>query len=198
MEGRQIDRFAPEVVMQAATVAQKILIAIALVVFWLSAAASARAADTTPSSPPPAVGIEAAQLKIDSGDFRGAIPILTAYTKDHPNDADGLNLMGYSLRKTGQTDQALQYYNRALALNPKHPGVNEYLGELYTETGQIDKAREVLNRFKGSNAGGLDVNRIEETLSNAPTNGGGSGQSMPLAARQQLLQFALLIADRSL
>jgi Flp pilus assembly protein TadD len=110
----------------------------------LSTAMAAQAADTTPSSPPPAAGIKAAQLKIDSGDFRGAVPILTAYTKDHPNDADRLNLMGYSLRKTGQTDQAMQYYNRALALNPKHLGVNEYLGELYVELGQMDKAKERL------------------------------------------------------
>ena len=42
------------------------------------------------------------------------------------------------------------------------------LGVFYYQTGQIDKAREVLNRFKGSNTGGLDVNRIEEVLSRAP------------------------------
>jgi tetratricopeptide (TPR) repeat protein len=121
-----------------------------LTAMLLVATTAVQAADTTPSSPPPAAGIKAAQLKIDGGDFRGAIPILTAYTKDHPSDADGLNLMGYSLRKTGQTDQALQYYNRALALNPNHPGVNEYLGELYAETGQIDKAKERLAVLRGS------------------------------------------------
>jgi tetratricopeptide (TPR) repeat protein len=150
MGGRRIGRFAPEVIMQAAIIARKALIAIALAVVWLGVAVPAQAADTTPSSPPPAAGIKAAQMKIDSGDFRGAIPILTAYTKDHPNDADGLNLMGYSLRKTGQPDLALQYYNRALALNPKHPGVNEYLGELYAETGQIDKAKERLAVLQAS------------------------------------------------
>ena len=48
------------------------------------------------------------------------------------------------LRKTGQTDLALQYYNRALALQPKHLGANEYLGELYVELGQMDKAKERL------------------------------------------------------
>jgi predicted Zn-dependent protease len=106
-------------------------------------AGAARAADTTPSTPP-ATGLKAAQAKIASNDFRGAIPILTAYTKDHPDDADGLNLMGYSLRKTGQTDLALQYYNKALSLMPKHLGANEYLGELYVELGQMDKAKERL------------------------------------------------------
>jgi tetratricopeptide (TPR) repeat protein len=150
MVDRRFGRFDCEVAMQAAIIGRKALIAIAIVVLWLGAAGTAQAADTTPSSPPPAASIKAAQLKIDSGDFRGAIPILTAYTRDHPDDADGLNLMGYSLRKTGQRDLALQYYNRALSLNPKHPGVNEYLGELYAETGQIDKAKERLAVLQAS------------------------------------------------
>jgi tetratricopeptide (TPR) repeat protein len=69
---------------------------------------------------------------------------LTAITQKDPNNADALNLMGFSLRKTGQTDLALQYYNRALSLMPRHLGANEYLGELYVELGQIDKAKERL------------------------------------------------------
>lgn len=104
--------------------------------------AAAHAFDSTPSNAP--TGLKAAQQKIAAGDYRGAIPILTPYVKDHPDDADGLNLMGFSLRKTGQTDLALQYYNRALALQPKHLGANEYLGELYVELGQMDKAKERL------------------------------------------------------
>jgi tetratricopeptide (TPR) repeat protein len=142
-----------------------------LAVAFSAVAVGAQAADTTPSSPPPAAGIKAAQMKIDSGDFRGAIPILTSYTKDHPNDADGLNLMGYSLRKTGQPDQALQYYNRALALNPNHPGVNEYLGELYAETGQIDKAKErlgVLQRTCGNCSQAQDLDAAIRTAQAKP------------------------------
>ena len=59
------------------------------------------------------------------------------------------------------------------------------------------KAREVLDRFKGSNAGGLDVNRIEEVLSRAPATFFRPG-AMSMAARQQLLQLALSLADRTL
>ena len=66
------------------------------------------------------------------------------------------------------------------------------------ETGQIDKAREVLNRFKGSNAGALDVNRIEEALSRAPASTASPNGPMPMVARRQLLQLALAIADRTL
>jgi predicted Zn-dependent protease len=107
-------------------------------------------ADSTKESPPktaPAPGpvtFSAAQQKVDAGDYRGAIPMLTVIVQAEPNNADALNLMGYSLRKTGQTDLAMQYYNRALAVMPKHLGTNEYLGELYVELGQIDKAKERL------------------------------------------------------
>ncbi len=89
-------------------------------------------------------GLKPIRDKIDRQDYRGAIPLLTGYVKDHPDDPDGLNLMGLSLRKTGQTDLALQYYNRALALKPNHLGANEYVGELYVELGQLDKAKERL------------------------------------------------------
>ncbi len=39
---------------------------------------------------------------------------------------------------------ALTYYTKALALDPDHKGAREYLGELYVETGQLDKAKEQL------------------------------------------------------
>jgi hypothetical protein len=56
----------------------------------------------------------------------------------------------------------------------------------------------VLNRFKGSSAGGLDVNRIEEVLSRAPAKSSSAQEPMSMAARQQLLQLALSLADRTL
>lgn len=96
-----------------------------------------------PAQPVPAT-LDAAQTRIDAGDFRGAIPILGQIVKAEPRNADALNLMGYSLRKTGQTELALQYYSAALALMPRHLGANEYLGELYVELGQFDKAKERL------------------------------------------------------
>jgi hypothetical protein len=70
------------------------------------------------------------------------------------------------------------------------------LGVFYYQTGQIEKAREVLDRFKGNNAGGLTSNvskkfyQLLRYLSCQPANLYGP--------RQQLLQMALMIADRSL
>ena len=68
----------------------------------------------------------------------------------------------------GNTAQAAERLERAVELLPEWPGSYSTLGVFYFQTGQIAKAREVLNRFKGSSAGGLDVNRIEEVLSRAP------------------------------
>ena len=125
----------------------KLISSMVVALALLGATATARAdfsKETTPPASAPAASLDAAQAKIKAGDYRGAIPILTDLIKANPNNADALNLMGFSLRKTGQSDLALQYYNKALSLMPKHLGANEYLGELYVELGQMDKARERL------------------------------------------------------
>jgi tetratricopeptide (TPR) repeat protein len=98
----------------------------------------------------------------------------------------------------GNTKQAAERLERAVDLLPEWAGSYSTLGVFYYQTGQIEKAREVLNRFKGSNAGGLDVSRIEDALSKAPAKSSATGEPMPVVARQQMLQFALMIADRSL
>jgi tetratricopeptide (TPR) repeat protein len=99
----------------------------------------------------------------------------------------------------GKTAQAAEQLEQAVDILPEWPGSYSTLGVFYYQTGQIDKAKEVLNRFKGSGAGsGLDVNRIAETLEKAPAMPLVVNEPMPMAARQQLLQFAITIADRTL
>jgi tetratricopeptide (TPR) repeat protein len=98
----------------------------------------------------------------------------------------------------GNTTQAAASLERAVELLPEWPGSYSTLGVFYYQTGQIAKAREVLNRFKGSRAGGLDVNRIEEVLSRAPAKPSSAQEPLSMAARQQLLQLALSLADRTL
>ena len=61
-----------------------------------------------------------------------------------PDDADLLNLLAYSQRKLLRFDEALVNYRKALQIDPKHRGANEYLGELYLQLGQLDKALERL------------------------------------------------------
>jgi tetratricopeptide (TPR) repeat protein len=61
-----------------------------------------------------------------------------------PDNADALNLMGFTERKLGDPTDSLTYYNKALAQNPNHLGANEYLGELYLEMKDVKKAEERL------------------------------------------------------
>jgi tetratricopeptide (TPR) repeat protein len=98
----------------------------------------------------------------------------------------------------GKTPQAAERLERAVSLLPEWPGSYSTLGIFYYQTGEIAKARELLARFKGSNAGGLDVNRIEQALAQAPERPSTVNEPMPENARVQFLQIALSVADRTL
>lgn len=106
--------------------------------------------------------------------------------------------MGLISALHGNTARAGEQLERAVDLLPEWAGSYSTLGVFYYQTGQIEKAREVLNRFKGSNAGGLDVQRIEQVLSQTPGKAAAPNEPLTAEARQQLLQFALIIADRTL
>ncbi len=73
-----------------------------------------------------------------------------AYSKDNKNP-DVLNYLGFTSRKSGNFTEAENYYLKGLSLNPKHNGINEYLGELYVQTNRIDKANERLEVLKTCN-----------------------------------------------
>ena len=73
-----------------------------------------------------------------------------AYKSDKKNP-DILNYMGFTSRKIGNFKEAEDYYLKGLNLNPKHNGINEYLGELYVQTNRIDKAKERLAILKNCN-----------------------------------------------
>jgi len=85
-----------------------------------------------------------ASAKVDATDYRGAMTILDKIIARDPHNPDALNLMGFCDRKLGNTDESLEYYNKALAIRPNHVGANEYLGELYLELKDLPKAEERL------------------------------------------------------
>ena len=91
-----------------------------------------------------------AKSLIDDDKYDQAIPILQKLIQDKGAYADALNLLGYSYRKSGDQKDALDYYNQALSMEPKHLGANEYLGELYLEMKQPDKAKERLAVLKAA------------------------------------------------
>jgi tetratricopeptide (TPR) repeat protein len=107
--------------------------------------------------------------------------------------------LGLASALAGNTAEAGQHFERAVDLLPEWPGSYSTLGVFYFQTGQIDKAKEVLNRFKNSSErGALDINRIEQVLATAPATSPAANKPMTMADRQQLLQLALSLADRTL
>lgn len=107
--------------------------------------AAVRAADTAPSSPPPPAELQQARALIEKKDWAGAAELLTGFTRAHGDNADGFNLLGYSYRHLKRYDESLAAYDKALAINPKHRGAHEYIGEAYIQLGQLDKAKEHLD-----------------------------------------------------
>ena len=85
-----------------------------------------------------------ARAQIKGRHWDKAIALLKQIVAASPNNADALNLLGFSLRKSGNMKSALGFYLKALKIEPNHKGANEYLGELYVETGQLAKAQERL------------------------------------------------------
>jgi tetratricopeptide (TPR) repeat protein len=98
-------------------------------------------ASTSDTSGP---GLADARSYIRAQKWKQAISVLKSIVANDPRNADALNLLGYSLRKSGDMKNAEGFYLKALKLNPRHKGATEYLGELYVETGHLDKAKERL------------------------------------------------------
>ncbi|MDT3377824.1 tetratricopeptide repeat protein [Labrys portucalensis] len=86
------------------------------------------------------------KAKIEAKNYTGALEELRGLAED-TQQADVYNLLGFTLRKTGDYQTALTYYTKALELQPGHKAAREYLGELYVETGDVDKAKVQLSEL---------------------------------------------------
>lgn len=84
----------------------------------------------------------AGKKAVDAKDWPRAITALNAAAQRDGNNADIQNLLGYAQRNSGHLDIALKHYDKALALDPKHRGAREYLGELYLMQNNLAKAEE--------------------------------------------------------
>jgi tetratricopeptide (TPR) repeat protein len=107
--------------------------------------------------------------------------------------------LGLTSMMRGDTSEAGRQFERAVDLLPEWGGGYSTLGVFYFQTGQIDKARAVLNRFRESSAGSsLEIDRIEQVLQQAPADPGAGDKVLTAANKEQLLQLALSLADRTL
>jgi tetratricopeptide (TPR) repeat protein len=140
-----------------------------------------------------------ALLQFREKDIAGAKQTLLKGQTRVPASGKILWGMGIASVLEGNTNEAAERFERAVDVMPEWPGSYSTLGVFYFETGQIAKAKEVLSRFKNSGAhGGFDINRIEEVLEQAPESHAQGEEPMTAANREQLLQLALSLADRTL
>lgn len=112
------------------------------------------AGSSSSSRPPPATptaratdydtGVKA----VKAGDYQRALDLLHKVVQAEPRNADAWNYIGFSERNLGRFDPSLAAYQKALAINPNHPGANEYLGELYLKLGDPEKARQQLAKLQ--------------------------------------------------
>ena len=83
--------------------------------------------------------------------YKKAQKLLVQSNKKFPNKANTLNYLGFTTRKLGDYENGEKYYLKGLQIDPKHKGINEYLGELYVATNRHNLAIERLEVLKGCN-----------------------------------------------
>jgi len=126
--------------LKSASAGLALLIALGAAPVWLPTLAYA--VDNLSSTDAP--DLTSVRAKIKAKDYAGALAELRDLAED-TQQADVYNLLGFTLRKTGDFKTSLTYYTKALELEPDHKAAREYLGELYVETGNMAKANEQLD-----------------------------------------------------
>jgi len=140
-----------------------------------------------------------ALIDLRSNDIQGAQQTLLKGQARIPASGKIYWGLGLTSALQGNTAEATSRFERAVNLLPEWAGGYSTLGVFYFEIGQIDKAKEVLNRFKGSSASAsLDINRIEQVFEQPSSTEHSGDGALTAANKEQLLQLALSLADRTL
>ncbi|MGH1540569.1 MAG: tetratricopeptide repeat protein [Arenicella sp.] len=124
----------------------KIFLVVMLLVLSVPAMADGGQYNDTSSDKPT---VRTVKKLLKKEQYQQAIDKLLAMEKKDSNNADVYNLLGYSHRKLQRYDEAYDYYQQALTLEPEHKGANEYLGELYLETDRLEQAQKQLQILEG-------------------------------------------------
>jgi Flp pilus assembly protein TadD len=88
-----------------------------------------------------------AKAMIEARNYAPAIPLLQQVVQRDPRNADAYNLLGFATRASGNPQGSLQYYQQALAIDARHLGAHEYLGEAYLMLNMPAEADKMLARL---------------------------------------------------
>ena len=134
------------------------LITILVPVAWCGARAQAPAADQ----------LQHAARFMDAGDWQKAEQTLQVVLRDHPSNADALNLLGVATVKQGRAEEAEALFRKATESNPSLAAAWLNLAQLYNQRDE----------------GGRAVQTLEKGLSHVPHD------------LRLLSETAILLADR--
>jgi tetratricopeptide (TPR) repeat protein len=91
---------------------------------------------------------KAGKKALGAQDWSGAIAAFDQAALRDPLNADIHNYIGYAYRRLRQLEPAMGHYQQALALNPRHRGAREHLGEAYLVLGEPAKAEQMLTELE--------------------------------------------------
>ena len=101
-------------------------------------------------------------VSLSKKDYENSYKLAKNATLTYPDNPDAWNYLGFSSRKLGKYDESEEAYKKALSIDPKHVGINEYLGELYVVTNRMDLARERLEVLMECNC--EEYNELKEII----------------------------------
>ena len=86
------------------------------------------------------------QAALDHDDLNTAIPHLQKYVAARPGDVRGHALLGWTLYQTKRYDDAVQEFERGLAIVPDDPYLEVNLAKIYAYQKKTDKALELFKK----------------------------------------------------
>ena len=84
---------------------------------------------------------------VKRGDYPAAIRHFEAVVAKDDRNANAYNWLAYSTRKNGDAAKAVPIYEKALAIDPKHRGAHEYIGEAYLQLDRPQEAQQHLAKL---------------------------------------------------
>lgn len=108
----------------------------------------AAAVSTTPEANAKSEDFTAGKKAIDEKRWSAAIEAFSKVVASGSQSADAHNYLGYAYRWQNLMPESLAAYRKALEIDPKHLGANEYLGQAYLRMDNKEQALVQLTRLK--------------------------------------------------
>ena len=111
-------------------------------------AAAADPVETDPDLASRDADYAAGRRALQARDWPAAVASLSKAEVRNPDHADLHTDLGFAYRNLRQYDVAFKHYERALAIEPRHRGAHEYIGEAYLMVDDVKGAEKHVAALK--------------------------------------------------